>query len=63
MKTQYQEFELFPGSNDISEAVFETFQEYERFREGFYASVRPELEKLAESRRKSEEEAMRRWYR
>lgn len=57
------EIELFPGSNELVEPVFNSFQEYERFREGFYESMRPDLERLAEARRISEEEAMRRWYR
>jgi cyclopropane fatty-acyl-phospholipid synthase-like methyltransferase len=63
MTSQTQEFELFPGSNTLFESVFESHREYERFREDFYETVRPELERLAEARRKSEEEAMRRWYR
>ncbi len=57
------EIELFPGSNELSESVFSSFQDYERFRTDFYESVREDLEKLAEARRISEEEAMRRWYR
>lgn len=57
------EIELFPGSSGLSEPVFPSFQDYERFREDFYESVRADLEELAEARRVSEEEAMRRWYR
>lgn len=63
MSTVDQEIELFTGSNQLFESVFESFEDYEKFREDFYESVRPELERLAEARRISEEEAMRRWYR
>ncbi len=63
LKSTESEIELFPGSNDLLESVFEKFQDYERFREVFYESVREDLEELAKARRISEEEAMRRWYR
>jgi hypothetical protein len=55
--------ELFEGSSKLLTPVFETFQEHEKFRQEFYASLRETFEKLAEARRISEEEAMRRWYR
>lgn len=57
------DLELFEGSNELGKDVFASFQEYEKFRTDFYESIRPELEQLADARRRSEEEAMRRWYR
>lgn len=64
-QTEYAEpeIELFEGSNTLLQPVFGSFQEYERFRHDFYESLREDFEQLAEARRISEEEAMRRWYR
>lgn len=62
-QVKIDEFELFPGSAALMKPVFDSYEDYEQFRQGFYESVRPELERLAEARRISEEEAMRRWYR
>jgi len=58
-----KDIELFAGSNKLSENVFQSYQEYENFREEFYNSLKEDFEKLAQARRISEEEAMRRWYR
>ncbi len=63
IKISDTDFELFAGSNELLEPVFSSFEDYEEFRTGFYSSLREDFEKLAEARRTSEEEAMRRWYR
>ncbi len=63
IKSADTDIELFAGSNELLQAVFPSFQDYEDFREEFYNSLKPEFERLAEARRISEEEAMRRWYR
>jgi len=51
-----QEFKLIPGRK--WEPAFKTREEEERFRAEFAAAVKPELDRLAEARRKSEEAAM-----
>jgi len=57
------EIELFEGSDSLLQPVFGSYQQYEQFRQDFYESLREDFEQLAEARRISEEEAMRRWYR
>lgn len=63
VNTDDSDIEIFEGSNALLRPVFGSFQEYERFRQDFYESLREDFEELAEARRISEEEAMRRWYR
>ena len=37
--------ELFPGASKLSELVFKTRADYERWRDEYYASVKPDLDK------------------
>jgi len=46
---------LFPGLN--FKPAFETPEEEEKFRREFHEAVKPELDRLAEARRRSEEDA------
>lgn len=63
VKSTESEIELFEGSNALLQPVFDSYQQHEQFRQDFYESLREDFEQLAEARRISEEEAMRRWYR
>lgn len=63
VKSTESEIELFEGSSTLLQPVFGSYQQYEQFRQNFYESLRNDFEQLAEARRISEEEAMRRWYR
>jgi len=58
--TELLDLELIADQNKISTPAFASKEDYEKFVEEFYADVRPELERLAEARIKSEEEARRR---
>ena len=62
MKSADNDLELFSGSNRMQEEVFSSYSDYENFREDFFNSLKDDFEKLAQARRISEEEAMRRWY-
>ena len=50
-----ERLELVPGVK--FEPLFRTEQEYQAFRASFQAEVKPELDRLREARRQSEEDA------
>ena len=52
--------ELVPNEADISKPLFPDDAAYQQFRESFIESMAPELERLQEARRKSEQEARQR---
>lgn len=60
--TQRADLELIPHEDEIARPVFNTQVEADEFWERFLVLVRPELDRLAEARRSSEEEAKRRWF-
>jgi len=52
--------ELLPENPGLATPLFDSEDDYTRFREEFIATVSPELEKWMEARRRSEEEARQR---
>lgn len=52
--------ELLPEATKLAKPLFAKEEDYDKFREDFIETVTPELEKWAEARRKSEEEARQR---
>jgi hypothetical protein len=62
MKTS-SPLELLSEGESPLQAVFENDQDYEQFCLDFQTQVKQRLDELAEARRASEQEAMRRWYR
>jgi hypothetical protein len=60
--TKTLELELVPNQKKLAKLVFKNQEEYEKFRRSFYNEVKPSLDKWAEARQRSEEEAKRRWY-
>ncbi|HNY42273.1 MAG TPA: hypothetical protein PKJ41_17850 [Bryobacteraceae bacterium] len=54
------DIELVPNETAISKPLFADDATYQQFRESFIESMIPELERLQEARRKSEEEARQR---
>jgi len=63
MKTQSSLLELLPEGESSLQEVFQSHQDYEEFCRDFQSQVRQKLDELAEKRRVSEQEAMRRCYR
>ena len=55
-----QTLELLPDQQERLEPFFKDEADYLKFREWYIEEVGPELERLAEARRKSEQEARQR---
>jgi hypothetical protein len=53
-------FELVPNQQEVSQPLFPSAEAQRAFCESFSDSVRPELERLEEARRKSEQESRQR---
>ncbi len=52
--------ELIPNEAEVAQPLFSDEDAYNRFRESFMDEVIPELDRLLEARRKSEQEARQR---
>jgi hypothetical protein len=52
-----EQFEIIPGQAQLSEPLFKSEREYENFRRSYAEQIAPELERLSEARRQSEEES------
>ena len=52
---------LIPNQEKLSRPVFESDEAYEEFRRSFYEEIKDKLKELDDARRRSNEEAMRRW--
>lgn len=60
--TQRTDLELIPDQRRIAHKTFESSVELDEFWQSLLETVRPELDRLAEARRASEEDAKRRWF-
>lgn len=59
--TQRTDLNLIPEQEKLSNRTFQNQVEFDGFWDELMESVRPELERFAEARRSSEEDAKRRW--
>jgi hypothetical protein len=53
-----EDLEIFEGSSKLLKPAFASPAEYEKFRQEFYETMKPELERLRLARIRSEHESM-----
>ena len=56
-----QPIEVIPGQDELSQPLFDSEDEYQKFRHSYSEEITPELENLREARRQSEEQSKQHW--
>ena len=58
-----ESLEVIPEQKELAQPLFKSEHEYQEFRRSYTEAVTPELERLREARRQSEEQSKQHWMR